>query len=441
MRSKINTGSVSVPVIEVNSSEGKKLLKVIEKGRQKRSDEVTRIVNSVLEDVRCRGDKALFEYTEKFDKVRLTPSTARIPVNVLKERAKLASPELKKTIREAAKRIYAYHKKQGLVEFSIKTDDGVLKQLVKPLKRVGVYIPGGYTVYSSSVLMDVIPAKIAGVKEIVAVTPPRDELDPGVAYALDYLKVTEVYRVGGAQAVGALAYGTNTIAPVDKIVGPGNSYVATAKRLAYGSVDIDSVAGPSEVVIVADSSAPPRLVALDLLAQAEHGSGDEIAVCIVENKSVAAKIAAAIVKEIKISPVKETILKLPPHAITILITSSRKESMELSDAIAPEHLQIMTSTADKDLKLVNNAAAVFVGVNTPVALGDYYIGTNHVLPTGGAARFASGLGVESFQKRISVAIASDKGIQTAAKYAPTFARAEKFVHHALSVEARVQNSK
>ena len=438
MRSKTSTSSVSVPVIEVNSPEGKKLLKLIGQGRQKRSDEVTRIVNSVLDDVRLRGDNALFEYTEKFDKVRLTPSTARIPVSLLKERAKLASPALKKTIREVAKRIYAYHKKQGLVEFSIKTDDGVLKQLVKPLKRVGVYIPGGYTVYSSSVLMDVIPAKIAGVKEIVAVTPPKDELDPGVAYALDYLKVTEVYRVGGAQAIGALAYGTQTIVGVDKIVGPGNSYVATAKRLVYGSVDIDSVAGPSEVVIVADSSAPPRLVALDLLAQAEHGSGDEIAVCIVESKSTAAKIAAAVSKEIEKSPVKETLLKLPPHAITILITSSRKESMELSDTIAPEHLQIMTSTANNDLKLVNNAAAVFVGVNTPVALGDYYIGTNHVLPTGGAARFASGLGVESFQKRISVAIASDKGIQTAAKYAPTFARSEKFIHHALSVEARVQ---
>lgn len=428
----------SVSIVEVNSPEGKKLLKVIEKGRQKRSDEITRVVNSVLEDVRRRGDKALFEYTEKFDKVHLTSSTARISVNSLKVRAKLAAPALKKAIFETAKRIKAYHKNQGLRNFKIKTDDGTLSQLIKPLKRVGVYIPGGHTVYPSSVLMNVIPAQIAGVKEIVAVTPSKGELDPGVAYALDYLNVTEIYCVGGAQAIGALAYGTKTIASVDKIVGPGNSYVATAKRLVYGCVDIDSVAGPSEVVIVADNSASPRLVALDLLAQAEHGSGDEIAVCIVENEVLAMKIAAAVSEEIEKSPAKKILLKLPLNAITILITPSRKESMELSDTIAPEHLQIMTSTAEEDLKLVNNAAAVFVGVNTPVALGDYFIGTNHVLPTGGAARFASPLGVESFQKRISVAKASDKGIQTAAKYVPAFARAEKFEHHALSVEARVQ---
>ncbi|MDR0305233.1 MAG: histidinol dehydrogenase [Chitinispirillales bacterium] len=437
MRSKSRTHSI--PIVEVNSAEGKKILKLIKNGREKRSDEVTRIVSSVLENVRARGDKALFEYTEKFDKVRLTSSTARIPESLLKARAKLAPPALKKAIQETAKRIEAYHKKQGLKSFSIKTSDGILKQLVKPLRRVGVYIPGGHTVYSSSVLMDIIPARIAGVKEIVAVTPPRDELDTGVAYALNYLKVEEIYRVGGAQAVGALAYGTQTIAPVDKIVGPGNSYVATAKRLVYGNVDIDSVAGPSEVVIIADASAPPRLVALDLLAQAEHGSGDEIAVCIVESKSVASKIAAAVSKEIEISPVKETLLKLPPHAITILVTASRKESMELSDSIAPEHLQIMTKTADEDLLFVNNAAAVFVGIDTPVALGDYYIGTNHVLPTGGAARFASPLGVESFQKRISVAKASPKGILTAAGYVSVFARSEAFEHHALSVEVRAKN--
>jgi histidinol dehydrogenase len=286
--------------------------------------------------------------------------------------------------------------------------------------------------------MNIIPAQLAGVEEIVAVTPPRDDIDPGVAYALCHLEVSEVYRIGGAQAIGALAYGTQSIAQVDKIVGPGNSYVAMAKRLVYGIVDIDSVAGPSEVVIIADETAPPRLVALDLLAQAEHGSGDEIAICIVENREVAEKIAAAVSEEIEKSPVKSTLIKLPPHAIAIMITPSRKESMALSDAIAPEHLQIMTATADQDVKLVNNAAAVFLGMDTPVALGDYFIGTNHVLPTGGAARYASPLGVESFQKRISVAKASKKGIETAGKHVPVFARSEAFVHHALSVEARLK---
>jgi histidinol dehydrogenase len=426
----------SIPVVDINTREGKNAFKAIMAGREKRSDDVARAVNVILEDIRSRGDDALFEYTERFDGVRLTPSDIRVSAEHLKTRAKLAPPALKRSIREAAKRIREYHSHQGLTGFKIKTADGELSQLIKPLNRAGVYIPGGHTVYPSSVLMCVIPAQLAGVREIVAVTPPRGDIDPGVAFALDYLKVAEVYRIGGAQAVGALAYGTKSVPYVDKIVGPGNSYVAVAKRLVYGSVDIDSVAGPSEVAIIADRTSPPRLVALDLLAQAEHGSGDEIAVCITESKMAAAKIAAAVVKEIEKSPVRDVFTKLPSYAITIFITSSRKESMALSDMIAPEHLQIMTSTADKDLKSVNNAAAVFVGANTPTALGDYFIGTNHVLPTGGAARFASPLGVESFQKRISVAKASSRGIKTANEYAPLFARSEAFIHHAMSVEER-----
>lgn len=430
----------TIPVVEVNSSAGKKVLDSIKASRERRNDEVTRTVSVVLDDIRNKGDKALFDYTARFDKVRLTPSKITIDPKELKAIGREASSELKRAIREAAKRITAFHKNQGLRTFNCRSSEGTLRQIVKPLNRVGVYIPGGYTVYPSTVLMNVIPAKIAGVKEIVAVTPPRDELNPGIAYALHYLKVNEIYRIGGAQAVGALAYGTKTIAPVDKIVGPGNSYVATAKRLVYGTVDIDSVAGPSEVVIVADSSADPILVALDLLAQAEHGSGDETAVCIVESKKLAEKIALATEAEIEKSPVKSTLRKLPSHAITVFVTSSRKESMALSDSIAPEHLQIMTSTAEKDLKLVNNAAAVFLGMQTPVALGDYFIGTNHVLPTGGAARFASPLGVESFLKRISVAQASRRGLQSAAEHVPIFARYEAFVHHAMSVERRVEKS-
>jgi histidinol dehydrogenase len=429
---------LTVPIADINSPEGQRILKSIKASREKRDGEVSRDVAAILEDIRKKGDAALFNYTERFDKVRLTPSKARVSADYLKARAKLAPPELKRAIREAARRIKEYHSHQGLAAFKIKTADGELSQAVKPLKRVGVYIPGGHTVYPSSVLMNVIPAQIAGVKEIAAVTPPRDDIDLGVAFALCHLKIAEVYRVGGAQAIAALAYGTKTIPAVDKIVGPGNSYVAAAKRLVYGSVDIDSIAGPSEVVIIADKSADPRFVALDLLAQAEHGSGDEIAICIVESNAAAKKIAAAVSEEIEKSPAKSTLMKLPPHAITIMITSSRKKSLELSDAIAPEHLQIMTSSADKDVKLVNNAAAVFLGADTPVALGDYFIGTNHVLPTGGAARFASPLGVESFQKRISVAKASPRGIRNARNVVPAFARSEAFIHHAMSVEERVQ---
>jgi len=251
------------------------------------------------------------------------------------------------------------------------------------------------------------------------------------------LGINEVYRIGGAQAIGALAYGTKSIAPVDKIVGPGNAYVQTAKKLVYGIVDIDSIAGPSEVVIIIDNSADPKLVATDLLAQAEHGSGDEVAICITEDKAMAERVAMATKAEIEASPVRKTLEALPKHAIAILVTDSRKQSIALSNIIAPEHLQIITKQARKDLKSITAAAAVFLGPNTPVALGDYFIGTNHVLPTGGAARFASPLGVESFLKRFSVAEINRRGISLAMPHVSAVARTEKFIHHARSVEKRV----
>ena len=264
------------------------------------------------------------------------------------------------------------------------------------------------------------------------------QIDYGLAFALKLCGVSEVYRIGGAQAVAALAYGTRSIRVVDKIVGPGNAYVQAAKRLVFGAVDIDSVAGPSEVAIVADSSTPPRWAALDLLAQAEHGSGDEIAVCVTENAALAKKIAESTATEIERSPVREKLLRLPKHAITVFVTASRAESIAIVNTVAPEHLQIMTRTAERDLRLVKNAAAVFLGPHTPVALGDYFVGTNHVLPTGGAARFASPLGVESFVKRMSVAMIPEGGLKKAAPYVSTFARAEGFVHHAMSVEERAK---
>jgi len=433
------TRSRSIPIVDLNSREGKNLLKKINDARECRDDAVIRAVSSILSDVRENGDEALIKYTKRFDRALPAKAPLRIPPADIAVRARQATPELKNAIRETARRLRQYHSCQGLQMFKINTPDGEMRQAVRALNRVGVYIPGGHTVYPSSVLMNVIPAQFAGVKEIVAVTPPQaDGLDAGIAFALNYLGINEVYRVGGAQAIAALAYGTETIAPVDKIVGPGNTYVATAKRLVFGKVDIDCVAGPSEVVIVADKSTPPNLVALDLLAQAEHGSGDEIAVCIVENKALAAKIAAALIKEINASPAKETFMNLPAHAISIFVTSSRNESLELCDVIAPEHLQLMTETANDDAWHVSNAAAIFIGADTPVALGDYFIGTNHVLPTGGTARFASPLGVESFQKRISMAKVSLKGLNAAQEIVPTFARAEAFHHHALSVEARGQ---
>lgn len=426
-----------IQIINADSVQGKKLFTLLAKKRSARSHQIEQAVRDVLDDIQTLGDKALFAYTKKFDHKVISPKTVRLRTADIKSQAQKVPSSLKTTIREAAKRIRQYHARQKIDRsFSLKTSEGTLYQRVKPLKRVGVYVPGGYTVYPSSVLMNVIPAQIAGVKEIVAVTPPHDELHPLIAYALSLLKVEEVYQIGGAQAVGALAYGTKSVPAVEKIVGPGNSYVAIAKKLVYGTVDIDSVAGPSEVAILADESVDPSWVALDLLSQAEHGSGDEIAICITEQQSYAENIKTCLLQEIEQSPVRKVFEQLQPDAILILLCQTREQSIEYVNRIAPEHLQIMTKTAKKDLEKIDNAAAIFVGPYTPVALGDYYVGTNHVLPTGAAARYASGLGVDSFLKRISVAHITKPGINSAAKHVSQFARAENFIHHALSVERR-----
>ncbi len=431
-------GNYSIPLVALESTEGKKLVRKITLGRTARNEEVRRVVEKVLSAIQKQGDRALFAYTEKFDRKRVTAKTVRLSSAYIERQAKQVTSELAATIRESAKRIKVYHRQQKAPAFSIKTAEGKLSQIIRPLNRVGVYIPGGYTVYPSTVLMNVIPAQIAGVKEIVAVTPPRDELDPLIAYVLKLLKVEEVYQIGGAQAVGALAYGTKSIPAVDKIVGPGNSYVAAAKKLVYGTVDIDSVAGPSEVAALVDTTVDPSWVALDLLSQAEHGSGDEIAICVTENRRFAERIQKALLQEIDVSPVRGVFTKLAGHAIALFITGSREASIAFINTLAPEHLQIMTKTCREDLKKIRNAAAIFLGPYTPVALGDYFIGTNHVLPTGSAARYASPLGVESFVKRLSVAEVSRAGLQQAAPHVSRFARAEHFIHHALSVERRVQ---
>lgn len=426
---------------KLDSTEGKLLAQTIQGVRTARDEQVTLIAKAICDRIRDEGDAALIDYTARFDKVRLSAQTLRMDSDKIEEAAQKTAPELQDTIHESAKRIRAYHREQIQKGFSISTEEGTLSQIVRPLNRVGVYVPGGYTAYPSSVLMSVIPAQIAGVKEIVAVTPAHGEINPGVAYALKYLGVEEVYQVGGAQAIAALAYGTDTIGPVDKIVGPGNAYVAAAKKLMYGVVDIDSVAGPSEVVILTDSSVDPSWVALDLLSQAEHGSGDEIALCVTENEQFAAEIAKSLEKEIDRSPVREVLEKLPKHAISIFVTQSRSKSIEFINRYAPEHLQIITNSWEQDLDAVTNAAAIFIGPYTPVALGDYFIGTNHVLPTSGGARYASPLGVESFTKRMSVARVSSEGLRLAASHVSRFARSENFVHHAMSVERRVERKK
>jgi histidinol dehydrogenase len=307
-----------VPIIRNRSAAGRKFMRNLNDARQQRDAEVTAKVGAVIDAVRTEGDKALLRYTEMFDKVRLTSANIKVTTAQIDAASARISRELKEAIKVSAKRIEAYHRKQARDGFSMTTAEGKLSQLIVPLRRVGLYIPGGFTVYPSSVLMNAIPVRVAGVPEIVAITPPRSELDPGIAFALKLLKVTEVYRIGGAQSVAALACGTKTIAAVDKIVGPGNAYVQTAKRLLYGTIDIDSIAGLSEVVILADSTARPDWVALDMLAQAEHGTGDEFAVCVTDNAAYAETVAEAVQHEISQSPVKQVIDRLPkqPHPVS-----------------------------------------------------------------------------------------------------------------------------
>jgi histidinol dehydrogenase len=434
--------AIEIPIIKFGSVDGDKILSQIQKGRKKRDIEIEKAVREVLDNVSENGDKALFEYCKKFDNRDLTAKNIRLQKKYISSQAQKIDNKLAKTIKEAAKRIFEYHEMQKIdLEFSMETKEGVLGQKVVPLRRVGLYIPGGHTAYSSTVLMDAIPAKIAGVKEIVAVTPCRDgDLDPAIAFALDLLDIDEVYQIGGSQAVAALAFGTKSIKAVDKIVGPGNSYVAAAKKMVYGAVDIDCIAGPSDVAIWANESANPVWVALDLLSQAEHGSGDESAHLITESSGFAQKVKAALIDEIEKSPVKSIFEKLSKNAICLFITENKDESAALINEIAPEHLEIMTENPRKDLEKIENAAAVFLGDFSPVPVGDYFVGTNHVLPTGGAGRYASPLGVDSFRKKISLAEISKSGLKSSADHISRFARAESFVHHALAVERRVTST-
>ena len=431
--------AIKIPILKFASKECEKILLDIQNGRKKRNDEVEKTVREVLDNVAQNGDKALFEYCKKFDNRDLSAKNLRLQKKYISSQAQKIDNNLAKTIKEAAKRIFEYHQMQKIdTSFTLETKEGVLSQKILPLKRVGLYIPGGHTVYSSTVLMDAIPAKIAGVREIVAVTPCRDgDLDPAVAFVFDLLDIDEVYQIGGSQAIAALAFGTKSIPAVDKIVGPGNSFVAAAKKMVYGAVDIDCVAGPSEVAIWANESANPVWVALDLLSQAEHGSGDESAFLITESGNFAQKVKAALLDEIEKSPVKSVFEKLTENAICIFITETKDESAMLINEIAPEHLEISTENPRKDLEKIENAAAVFLGNFSPVPVGDYFVGTNHVLPTGGAGRYASPLGVDDFRKKISVAEISEKGLKSAAEHISRFARAENFIHHALTVERRV----
>jgi histidinol dehydrogenase len=386
----------------------------------------------ILASVRSRGDLAVKAYTKKFDgheTIKLSPAK----INSL---SKKAAPEMVKALRVAAKRIREFHEHQMEKSWEI-TEPGIrIGQLIRPLERVGVYVPGGKAAYPSSVLMNVIPAQVAGVPEIAMTVPtPGGEADPNVMAAVKLLGVREVYSIGGAQAVGALAYGTKTIRKVDKIVGPGNIFVATAKKTVYGICDIDMIAGPSEILVIADKSADAGFIAADLLSQAEH---DELAssVLVTDSLELADRVnieLKAQLKKLKRKTIATTSLR--KYGATIIV-KDMNEAIQVSNTIAPEHLEVMTLAPRKLLPELVNAGAIFLGPWTPEPIGDYAAGPNHTLPTGSTARWASPLGVYDFLKRTSVLEFTKKGFLTLADTVELIAEKEGLGGHADSVRIR-----
>lgn len=400
--------------------------------------ELMKQVASIIDDVRARGDRALIEYAARFDKVELKPSELRIDVEQLRRYAEKVDERVVQSLREAIRNVRAFHERQLEKSWTMTAAPGVeLGQRIAPLERVGVYVPGGTAAYPSSVVMNVVPAQVAGVELIAVATPPRTLSEsPAVAAALLALNVTEVYAVGGAQAIAALAFGTETVPRVDKITGPGNKYVAAAKKLVFGVVGIDAIAGPTEVVIVADETASAEFVAADLLAQAEHGE-DASAILITTSESLAAAVAEAVSRQLATLPRREIATASLNEYGAIIVVPDLERACAIIDELAPEHVQIVTRDEAAASK-IKHAGAIFFGSYTPEAVGDYLAGPNHVLPTGKTARFSSALGVYDFVKRTSLLRYSEAAFSSVAESVAVLAEAEGLGGHARSALIRKQ---
>lgn len=397
-------------------------------------------VADILANVKEKGDEALFSYTKEFDKVEVTPETIRVTEEEIEEAYKAVDASLLEVIRKALVNIRNYHEKQRQNSWFTSTENGtMLGQKVTPLNRVGVYVPGGKAVYPSSVLMNIVPAKVAGVPHIVMTTPPGKDgkVNPSTLVAAKEAGADEIYKVGGAQAIGALAYGTASIPKVDKIVGPGNIFVALAKKAVYGHVSIDSIAGPSEILVLADETANAHYVAADLLSQAEH---DEMASAILITTST--ELAQNVEKEIegylKVLSRKEIIEKSLENFGYILIAEDMDEAIEAANEIASEHMEIVTKNAFEVMMKVRNAGAIFIGEYSSEPLGDYFAGPNHVLPTNGTAKFFSALSVDDFIKKSSIVYYSRSALQEIHKDIIQFASSEQLTAHANSIAVRFE---
>ena len=398
-------------------------------------------VADILANVKEKGDEALFSYTKEFDKVEVTPETIRVTEEEIEEAYKAVDASLLEVIRKALVNIRSYHEKQRQNSWFTSTENGtMLGQKVTPLNRVGVYVPGGKAVYPSSVLMNIVPAKVAGVPHIVMTTPPGKDgrVNPSTLVAAKEAGADEIYKVGGAQAIGALAYGTASIPKVDKIVGPGNIFVALAKKAVYGHVNIDSIAGPSEILVLADETANAHYVAADLLSQAEH---DEMASAILITTST--ELAQNVEKEIegylKVLSRREIIEKSLENFGYILIAEDMDEAIEAANEIASEHMEIVTKNAFEVMMKVRNAGAIFIGEYSSEPLGDYFAGPNHVLPTNGTAKFFSALSVDDFIKKSSIVYYSKSALRDIHKDIIQFATSEQLTAHANSIAVRFED--
>ena len=409
--------------------------------KRETEEDVAQAVRKIIADVRARGDAALIDLTAQFDKLTLTAQTLRVSLRELDEAQAQCPAETLKALDIAARRIEDYHRRQ-IPKDETYTDEigATLGWRWTALDSVGLYVPGGTASYPSSVLMNAIPARVAGVGRIVMVTPASGgKLNPLVLAAAKRAGITEIYRIGGAQAVAALAYGTPTIAPVDKIVGPGNAYVAAAKREVFGTVGIDSIAGPSEILVIADGANNPDWIAADLLSQAEHDASSQ-SILITDDAAFADKVSTA---------VEHALETLPRRAIAsaswrdfggIVVVANLEDACSLSDRIAPEHLELAVENPDALFRRVRHAGAIFLGRNTPEAMGDYIAGPNHVLPTARTARFSSGLSVLDFVKRTTLLSLSRDAINQIGPAAVTLAEAEGLDAHARSVAARLNRT-
>ena len=426
-------------IIKLTDETRQDLLSSLLKRSPNQYSEYESTVTEIVENVRSRGDEALFEYTEKFDHIALTGETVRVTKEEIEEAYREVDPKLVDVIRKALVNIRAYHEKQKRYSWFDSKENGILLgQKVTPLSKVGVYVPGGKAVYPSSVLMNVVPARVAGVGEIVMTTPCRGgKVSPNTLVAANEAGVDVIFKVGGAQAIAAMAHGTASIPKVDKIVGPGNIFVALAKKAVYGFTGIDSIAGPSEITVLADETANPRYVAADLLSQAEH---DELASAILVTTSK--KLAEAVTKEIEkfldVLSRSEIICNSLDNYGYILLVDTLEEGVRVVDEIAPEHLEIVTANPFDIMTRVHNAGAMFLGQYSSEPLGDYYAGPNHILPTNGTARFFSPLSVDDFVKKSSIIYYSEEALRAVHRDIEAFAQAEERTAHANSVAVRFE---